>query len=246
MGSSVRNTNFPRTLKPWNSRASVGVIPRTHTEFCFLSFDVVISPHSCLASLVLGQLCDQQQSTNHVANSWAEWDICNSGSKWACYWSLQCLIWASVGTTLDWLAQQVSMAVNGASPVPGHTDWTASMAIEYGHISITYHEGFIAWKLFPHYWPFVRGVHRSPVHSQYKRPVMQSFYDFLYAGLKNGRIMPWQCPSVRLSVRVFRTFLEHALRYQFETWYLHSVGGTTCRIWVASQLGHFDLVYSQK
>ena len=76
----------------------------------------------------------------------------------------------------------------------------------------------------------------------------------LYARLKNGRIMPWQCPSVRLSVcpsvrpsvRVFRTFLQHALRYQFETWHIHSVGGTTCRVWVASQLGHFDLVYSQK
>ena len=52
--------------------------------------------------------------------------------------------------------------------------------------------------------------------------------------------------DVRPSVRVFRTFLQHALRYQFETWYIHSVGATTCRVWVASQLGHFDLVYSQK
>ena len=81
-------------------------------------------------------------------------------------------------------------------------------------------------------------------------------YKFLYARLKNGRIMPGQlrsnspkmfvCPSVRPSVRVLRTFLQRALRYQFETWYIHSVGGTTCRVWVASQLGHFDLVYSQK
>ena len=73
---------------------------------------------------------------------------------------------------------------------------------------------------------------------------------FLYARLKNGRIMLWQCPSVcpsvRPSVRVFRTFFQRALRYQFETWYIHSVGGTTCRVWVSSQLGHFDLVYSQK
>ena len=52
--------------------------------------------------------------------------------------------------------------------------------------------------------------------------------------------------NVRPSVRVFRTFLQHALRYECETWYIHSVGGTTCRVWVASQLGHFDLVYSQK
>ena len=42
------------------------------------------------------------------------------------------------------------------------------------------------------------------------------------------------CPSVRPSVRAFRIFLQHALRYQFETWYIHSVGGTTYRVWVAS------------
>ena len=72
---------------------------------------------------------------------------------------------------------------------------------------------------------------------------------FLYACLKNGRlimIMPWQCPSVCPSIFVFRTFFQHALRYQFETWHTHSVGGMTCRVWVWSQLGHFDLVYSQK
>ena len=71
----------------------------------------------------------------------------------------------------------------------------------------------------------------------------------LYARLKNGTyyaVAMSVCPSVRPSVRVFRTFLQHALRYQFETWYMHSVGGTTCRVWVASQLGQFALVYSQK
>ena len=52
--------------------------------------------------------------------------------------------------------------------------------------------------------------------------------------------------NVRPSVHVFRMFLQHALRYQFETWYIHSVGGTTCQVWIAKQLGLFDLVYSQK
>ena len=60
--------------------------------------------------------------------------------------------------------------------------------------------------------------------------------------LCRGNVRPSVCPPVR----VFRTFLQHALRYQFETWYRLSVGGTTCRVWVASQLGHFDLVYRQK
>ena len=30
------------------------------------------------------------------------------------------------------------------------------------------HDGVMKWKHFPHYWPFVRGIHRSPVNSPHK------------------------------------------------------------------------------
>ena len=30
------------------------------------------------------------------------------------------------------------------------------------------HDGVIKWKHFPRYWPFVRGIHRSPVSSPHK------------------------------------------------------------------------------
>ena len=30
------------------------------------------------------------------------------------------------------------------------------------------HDDVIKWKYFPRYWPFVRGIHRSPVNSPYK------------------------------------------------------------------------------
>ena len=30
------------------------------------------------------------------------------------------------------------------------------------------HDDVIKWKYFPRYWPFVRGIHRSPVHSPHK------------------------------------------------------------------------------
>ena len=33
----------------------------------------------------------------------------------------------------------------------------------------------ITWKSFPYYWPFVRGIHRSPVDSPHKEQVVQSF-----------------------------------------------------------------------
>ena len=32
----------------------------------------------------------------------------------------------------------------------------------------TKHDDIIKWKHFPHYWPFVRGIHRSPVNSPHK------------------------------------------------------------------------------
>ena len=31
-----------------------------------------------------------------------------------------------------------------------------------------YHDDVIKWKQFPRYWPFVRGIHRSPVNSPHK------------------------------------------------------------------------------
>ena len=32
----------------------------------------------------------------------------------------------------------------------------------------TWHDDIIKWKHFPRYWPFVRGIHRSPVNSPHK------------------------------------------------------------------------------
>ena len=39
---------------------------------------------------------------------------------------------------------------------------------------IIWHDDAIKWKHFPRYWPFVRGIHRSPVTSP-QRPVTRSF-----------------------------------------------------------------------
>ena len=42
----------------------------------------------------------------------------------------------------------------------------ADSAGKYGrHI---FHDDVIKWKHFPRYWPFVRGIHRSPVNSPHK------------------------------------------------------------------------------
>ena len=40
--------------------------------------------------------------------------------------------------------------------------WVAVLALGQSHNDV------IKWKHFPHYWPFVRGIHRSPVNSPHK------------------------------------------------------------------------------
>ena len=35
-------------------------------------------------------------------------------------------------------------------------------------VSVPMHDDFIKWKHFPRYWPFVRGINRSPVNSPHK------------------------------------------------------------------------------
>ena len=35
-------------------------------------------------------------------------------------------------------------------------------------MGVVLHDDVFKWKHFPHYWPFVRGIHRSPVNSPHK------------------------------------------------------------------------------
>ena len=42
-------------------------------------------------------------------------------------------------------------------------EWNRSQTEHHRH-----HDGVIKWKHFPRYWPFVRGIHRSPVNSPHK------------------------------------------------------------------------------
>ena len=51
------------------------------------------------------------------------------------------------------------------------TYWHSSPWKTRTHLSYTInnmHDDVIKWKHFPRYWPFVRGIHRSPVNSPHK------------------------------------------------------------------------------
>ena len=57
-----------------------------------------------------------------------------------------------------------------------HSPWIISLVSSFqqllwyssSHIGCTIHDDVITWKHFPRYWPFVRGIHRSPVDSPHK------------------------------------------------------------------------------
>ena len=44
-------------------------------------------------------------------------------------------------------------------------DISAVMIDTISNVKTQAHDDVIKWKYFPRYWPFVRGIHRSPVKS---------------------------------------------------------------------------------
>ena len=69
------------------------------------------------------------------------------------------------------------------------TYWCLSSGLFF--VSISIHDDVIKWKHFPHYWPFVRGIHRSPVNSPLKgqwRGALMFFLIFVWInGWVNNR-----------------------------------------------------------
>ena len=92
------------------------------------------------------------------------------------------------GDVIMFLRQRVSSCVYFMSPfnsfdILGITSESFLALVSHVRISILvrvnppianpyiyeYHDDVIKWKHFPRYWPFVRGIHRSPVNSPHKR-----------------------------------------------------------------------------
>ena len=65
------------------------------------------------------------------------------------------------------------------------------LAVDRINVDVHEHDDVIKWKHFPRYWPFVRGIHRSPVNSphkgQWRRAVMFSLICVLINVWVNNR-----------------------------------------------------------
>ena len=74
------------------------------------------------------------------------------------------------------------------------------------------HDDVIKWKHFPRYWPFVRGIHRSPVNSPHKGQWRGALMFTLFCVWINGCVSnreagDLRCYRAHFDVTVMRSFL---------------------------------------
>ena len=67
------------------------------------------------------------------------------------------------------------------------------------------HVDVIRWKHFPRYWPFVRGIHRSPVDFSLQRPVTRSFEVFFDLSLNKRLSKHLRQRRVQFDVTAWQT-----------------------------------------
>ena len=74
--------------------------------------------------------------------------------------------------------------------------------VNYQHI----HDDVIKWKCFPRYWPFVRGIHRSPLNSMHKGQWRAALmFSLIYAWM-NGWVNTREA-GVHNDVKVMHQFI---------------------------------------
>ena len=65
------------------------------------------------------------------------------------------------------------------------------------YLSNVIHDDVIKWKHFPRYWPFVRGIHRSPVNSLHKGPWRGALLFSLICARINGWVNNGEADDLR-------------------------------------------------
>ena len=91
----------------------------------------------------------------------------------------------------------------------------------------------IKWKHFPRYWPFVRGIHRSPVNSQHKGQwrgalVFSLICAWMNGWVNNSEAGDLRCHRAHYDVTVMWSSVHACRLYQV---YMVQQG-TACMIWL--------------
>ena len=84
--------------------------------------------------------------------------------------------------------------------------------------AVTFHDDVIRWKHFPRYWPFVRGIHRSPLNSPHKGQWHRALMFSLICAWINGWVknreagnLKRHCPHHDVIVMNFCNIYRHSV-----------------------------------
>ena len=102
----------------------------------------------------------------------------------------------------------------------GSTPWRWAPHLHRKVIFRNDHDDVIKWKHFPRYWPFVRGIHRSPVNSPHKGQWRRALMFTLICVWINGCVNNREAGDLRrycahYGVTVMYDPCPHAGSYQF-------------------------------
>ena len=93
-----------------------------------------------------------------------------------------------------------------------------------------WHDDVIKWKHFPRYWPFVRGIHRSPVNSPHKGQWRGALMFTLISARINGWVNNREAGDLRryrahydVIVMVYGAWEITAICYSLWNWHLEFV-----------------------
>ena len=106
---------------------------------------------------------------------WTDQEINDGAIVWDATLQLGLVYGKSPGVVSGWYRAKTCYVVLGNIKNTRHWDdtgkWEPSLYLCIVLCAFAYesfHDDVIQWKHFPRYWPFVRGIHRSPVNSPHK------------------------------------------------------------------------------
>ena len=94
------------------------------------------------------------------------------------------------------------------------------------------HDDVIKWKHFPRYWPFVRGIHRSPVNSPHKGQWRGDLMFSLICVWTNGWVNNRQAGDLRRSCAHY----DVIVMVKGQTCHINSDAGISVTIFMVSNM----------
>ena len=84
------------------------------------------------------------------------------------------------------------------------------------------HDDVMKWKHFPRYWPFVRGIHRSPVNSHTKASDAELCY-FLVCARINGWVNNGEAGDLRRHCARYDAIVMYAYKMRHMVYWVRSM-----------------------